>query len=939
MNKKNSILIVDDDTSNLLELSSILQPDYKIYAVKNGTSALEKADESLPDLILLDVIMPDMNGFDVLIELKRSEKTKNIPVIFITGLNESEREGLAIGAVDYIRKPFDSMVVKHRVRLQIHIINLQRDLENAAKAAEESAEVAKAANESKSSFLANMSHEIRTPMNAIMGITDILLLHESLPDEVTEGLDKIYASSDMLLGIINDILDFSKIEAGKLDIIPAEYRVASLINDSLNLNMMKIGDKPIEFELRIDENVPAKLIGDELRIKQILNNILSNAFKYTNAGKVTLSVFVEKKPEKDEVIIMFDIKDTGQGMTEAQLGVLFEEYSRFNEGANRTIEGTGLGLSITLRLINLMNGTIHVESEPGIGSLFTVHLPQGIVDAEVLGKEVTENLKQFLQSDIEHKKSHKIVREPMPYGRILIVDDVETNLFVAVRLLKPYKLRVETAANGREAIEKIKVGNEYDIIFMDHMMPEMDGIEATKHIRDFGYINSIIALTANAVAGQSDIFLNNGFDAFISKPIDIRQLDSILKKYIREKQPQEVIEAARLQKNGVDANGSVDIQSNVDSLMQESFIRDAKKAVAVLDELNKSTLWFENEESLRRYIITIHGIKSGLWNIGETELSDLADKLEIGGRERNFGLIELSASDFLKGLRVLLVKFEHEYDTDSTMDDMDEDIESLRDKLITIGKMCADYNRKGALDILANIKKCSKQTKVVVDCIKEHIHHADFGEAELAAAGYAAIIAAQSRTLINKEITGLDIIKGLEKYEGDEKVYIKILRSYTSGIRTLLSAIKVVDEDNLIDFKLKIHSIKGTSLDIYANEIGNTAADLENAAIAGDINFINENTPAFLETAWKTVNELEVMLLDISDKNPKPKKDKPETELLSQLLAACEVYNMDGVDKAMAEIEKYQYESDNGLADWLCEKADKMDFVQIVEKLSNGWDT
>ena len=607
---------------------------------------------------------------------------------------------------------------------------------------------AKAANQSKSSFLANMSHEIRTPMNAIMGITDILLQSESLPDEVTEGLDKIFASSDMLLGIINDILDFSKIEAGKLDILPAEYSAASLINDSANLNMMKIGEKPIVFELDISETIPAKLIGDEIRIKQILNNLLSNAFKYTNAGKVKLSVKSElpvpdEAPNSDAMLIL-RVQDTGQGMTEKQLSHLFEEYSRFNEETNRTIEGTGLGLSITLRLINLMNGTIKVESEPGEGTSVTIYLPQGLVGNDTLGKEVVENLQNFNQSITEYRRSRKLVRNPMPYGRVLIVDDTETNLYVAVRLLKPYKLWIDTATNGREAIEKVKNGKEYDVIFMDHMMPEMDGIEATKHLRDIGYDKTIVALTANAVAGQADVFMQNGFDAFISKPIDIRQLDMVLNKFIRDKQPLEILEATRNQTENVDAGdsgspfGDWDVHEQIESLLLEAFIRDARKTIPILEKFIRE-YGPENDEELQKVIINVHGIKSSLANINETVLSEAAYRLELAGRDGKINTIIDEAPSFLKELSALVKKLKP--DKDEGIDHgvtEDEDTEEMLGMMLVIKELCEDYDRKGVIDVISGIKKSSAKTKSVLESIKEQVLHSEFDEAGNIASLHAA---------------------------------------------------------------------------------------------------------------------------------------------------------------------------------------------------------
>ena len=246
-------------------------------------------------------------------------------------------------------------------------------------------EEAVAANKAKSTFLSTMSHEIRTPMNAIIGITEIQLRHEDLSPSVMEAFEKIYSSGDMLMSIINDILDLSKIESGKLELLEKNYEFASMISDTAQLNIMRIGSKQIEFELNVDENIPVALLGDELRVKQVLNNILSNAFKYTNSGKVTMSVTLDDSGKDDsKVPLVFTVSDTGQGMTKEQVEKLFDEYSRFNQEANRTTEGTGLGMSITRNLINMMGGKINVESEAGKGSVFTIRLLQGKVDSAVI---------------------------------------------------------------------------------------------------------------------------------------------------------------------------------------------------------------------------------------------------------------------------------------------------------------------------------------------------------------------------------------------------------------------------------------------------------------------------------------------------------------------------------------------------------------------------
>jgi signal transduction histidine kinase/ActR/RegA family two-component response regulator len=408
----------------------------------------------------------------------------------------------------------------------------QRDsqLEAALKAAQD-------ANTAKSKFLANMSHEIRTPMNVILGVTESYLQNENVPRKYLDGFEKIYNAGDLLLHLVNDILDLSKIDAGKLELIPVRYETSSLINDTAQMNTIRFQHKPIRFNLLVAEDIPLELIGDELRIKQILNNLLSNAFKYTNEGEVTLSFAVEKpaveSPHKTDLIIR--VSDTGQGMTKEQIKVLFDEYTRFNSESNRKISGTGLGMAITHNLVNLMNGKLTVESAPGKGTVITARIPQKIAGSGTLGGKTAEKLEALNFTAISQKKSKKLIREPMPYGKVLIVDDMKSNLDVAVLLLTPYQLQIDIVESGAEAVALIKKGKEYDIIFMDHMMPDMDGMETTRRIRALGYKYPIFALTANAVVGQQDNFLKNGFDGYISKPIDVRQLNDTLNKYVRDK--------------------------------------------------------------------------------------------------------------------------------------------------------------------------------------------------------------------------------------------------------------------------------------------------------------------------------------------------------------------------------------------------------------------
>ena len=582
----------------------------------------------------------------------------------------------------------------------------------------------------KDDFLSKISHEIRTPMNAIMGVTEIQLQDETISKERREGLSIIYNSGDSLLRIINDLLDLSKLEAKKLEIVSTKYDISSLISDIAQLNLVRVGSKPINFKLNIDENLPAKLIGDELRIKQVLNNILSNAFKYTAKGEISMSVSAENcENENYDVKLIFRVKDTGQGMTEEQVSKIFDEYSRFNLNNNRSIEGTGLGMPITQNLVSLMNGKISVESELGQGSTFIVRLPQKKIGQEVIGKEVSENLQNFHVIDLQIEKI-QIVREPMPYGKVLVVDDVESNLYVAKHLLAPYDLSLETATDGLEVIEKIKSGKVYDIIFMDHMMPKMDGVEATKIIRDLGYKSPIIALTANAVAGQAEMFFENGFDGFISKPIDTRQLNNELNKFIRDKQTSETLAKAREES----AKRPTKPLPAIDTNLLEIFARDAKKSLPIfektLEEVADAT-----DEDLYSFAVKAHAMKSALANIGEKALSQVAYTLEKAGKEQDRNTIKALTQELVAALKKIIDKVEK----NKKIIAQDENSAYLREQLKIIGDACANYDARTADKALAKLGEMAwtYETKNVFEQISKYILSSEFEEASALALDYS----------------------------------------------------------------------------------------------------------------------------------------------------------------------------------------------------------
>ncbi|MCL1823194.1 MAG: ATP-binding protein, partial [Oscillospiraceae bacterium] len=353
-----------------------------------------------------------------------------------------------------------------------------------------------------------------------------------------EELDKINTAGNTLMGLITDVLDISKIEAGKLELTPVKYELWGNLVDIITLSNIRLQDKPVTFEMDIDETMPCYLYGDDLRIKQILNNLLSNAFKYTHKGTVTFRL--RYRYEGEIVYASFMVKDTGIGIRKEDIEKLFTDYNQVDTRANRKIEGTGLGLSITKKLIDLMGGDISVESEYGKGTTFYVNIEQGFVSDETFSKEMIKKLRSSRYTDKEKPLREKFKRPDLSYARVLVVDDFSSNLDVAAGMLRKYNMQVDCVDNGRESVKLIRARKPvYDAVFMDHMMPGMDGMEATALIRtlDSEYARNIpiIALTANAVAGNEQMFLENGFNAFLSKPFTVMGLDSIVQRWVRDK--------------------------------------------------------------------------------------------------------------------------------------------------------------------------------------------------------------------------------------------------------------------------------------------------------------------------------------------------------------------------------------------------------------------
>ncbi len=392
-------------------------------------------------------------------------------------------------------------------------------------------EAAQDANEAKSRFLANMSHEIRTPINAIMGMNE-LILRESEEASTIEYAQNIASASESLLGIINDILDLSKIESGKMEVVPANYSLRTLITDCCKMIEGRASAKKLELIIDADKTTPCNLYGDDVRLHQIITNILTNAVKYTHEGSVTLRIRWKSAGDGKKILLIVSVEDTGIGISDENKEKLFGSFERFDNEKNKGIEGTGLGLAITKQLVELMDGNIGVYSTIGKGSLFYVEIPQEIA---ALGELGDININKRTQNTVYKEKL------VVPDKRILVVDDVKVNLKVIEGLLKKTQIQIETADGGAKCIEKA-YNKKYDVILLDHMMPEIDGEDALKEIKKEGCINRntpVIVLTAYVMAGARERYIEKGFDDYLSKPVSGEDLEDMLIKYIKKEKNDE----------------------------------------------------------------------------------------------------------------------------------------------------------------------------------------------------------------------------------------------------------------------------------------------------------------------------------------------------------------------------------------------------------------
>jgi signal transduction histidine kinase/CheY-like chemotaxis protein len=622
---------------------------------------------------------------------------------------------VAVASSAFIARPLRLIKVQNRHLVQLH-------------------QIARNASEAKSNFLANMSHEMRTPMNAIVGFSELMLGAENMSGEARANLEKIHSASMTLLSLINDILDLSKIESGDFKIIPVNYDTPSLINDTTTLNAIRIRDKPVTFSLEIDETFPGRLRGDDLRVKQICNNLLSNAFKYTKEGSVVWRIACERAG--NDMWLTLTVTDTGIGIRPEDMAKLFTNYSRLDTGRNRRLEGTGLGLALTKRLAELMDGTVAVESEYGKGSSFTVRLRQGFVADEPIGQKVADSLKNFHFSEAKRDHHASFVRCRLPYARVLIVDDVQTNLDVAQGMMKPYGMQIDCVLSGEAAIEAIREEKtRYNAVFMDHMMPRMDGIEATRIIREeigteYAKAVPIIALTANAIVGNEDMFLNEGFQAFLTKPIDVMRLDGVLRQWVRDKEMESKLldspEAQSLwdQRNRGERRGAADRRNSADrrsdtiegvDLKQglERFDGDEETLLHVLASWAThtapllETLRACSREALPDYAIAVHGVKGSSRGICAEALGMMAENLEHAARRGDYAFVSEHNEIFVKKLETTisaLKQFLESQNAKRQKPQKDKPDVILLDKL---REACTNYDMDGVDEAMEELESCS----------------------------------------------------------------------------------------------------------------------------------------------------------------------------------------------------------------------------------------
>ena len=548
--------------------------------------------------------------------------------------------------------------------VQFLLIMLIKRQEKTQAMVEQKAREAEAAAQAKEDFLANMSHEIRTPMNAITGMVELALRNDDLPDQEKEYLHNIRIAGEELVSIIDDILDVTKIRSGALDITEEDYQITSLVHDAVSTIQVLLGEKQVMLQVDVNPNIPSRLRGDDIRIKQVMMNLLSNAAKYTEKGTIQLAVdFTPVGDQNKEIELKVTVTDTGIGIAQDQLKDLFTKFKQADSSRNRAKGGSGLGLVLSKRLVDMMRGSIFAKSVLGKGSEFSFTVIQGVVDARPCIETDPQAVLQtsFKQDNRtagrtnQRNKENRYTTFTAPDAQILLVDDNKVNLKVAEGLLRPYRMHIDMADSGRLAIEMIQ-NREYDLVFMDHMMPQMDGVETTTIIRSMAdkrfRTMPIIALSANAVRGARELFLEAGMNDFVPKPIEMRVMDRALRKWLpddkilsnrnaedetykEETVSDSAVGSPAWKMEGIDVAVGMKYSGDDENLYREVLSDYMDTIEEKADIIEKAV----EEGDLETYTIEVHSLKSISKSIGALELSELAKDLEANGKNNEWGPI------------------------------------------------------------------------------------------------------------------------------------------------------------------------------------------------------------------------------------------------------------------------------------------------------------
>ena len=624
----------------------------------------------------------------------------------------------------------------------IEYISEQTKKEREAKeAALTESQINAAASQAKSAFLANMSHEIRTPINAVLGMNE-MILRESSDKEILSYAANIKTAGSSLLSIVNDILDFSKIEAGKMELLPDNYEVSSMIIDLVNMTRERAQSKGLNYELNISPDLPKTLYGDNVRIKQCILNLITNAIKYTKEGSISF-IIDYKKIDDTEILLNVHIVDTGIGIRTEDMDKLFTPFERIDEEKNRTIEGSGLGISIVRRLLDMMDSRLQVQSTYGKGSDFSFSVKQKVSDWTATG-----DLNEAYAQSVE-QMSHYKENLHAPKAHLLFVDDTAMNLDVIKGLLKNTGIKIDTVLSGKQALEAVK-NNVYDILFIDHRMPEMDGIEtlhAMKKMQDNKSAGKpCIALTANAISGVKKMYLNEGFDNYLSKPVNPAKLEEMIKNYLPSEYLEDSPDFENQNANITKAENQLSdafIQKlrNIKEIDVDAALRNCGSSELLFStieqyhsSINQKALELQNyfeAEDWHNYEIKVHALKSTSRLIGAIELSNLAEHLEKAANQNDIYEIQLKHKElintFIDYLRILEPVLKNESD-DSLKPDISK--EQLKERI----KLMIEYAEAFDIDGLDNIVKELTNFKLPLDFsqkfvkISQYVQNVDFKE-------------------------------------------------------------------------------------------------------------------------------------------------------------------------------------------------------------------